>query len=162
MQYSREEALFAASYEGYSPVAVHHPEDPPDVWTLGYGSTYWWDDGAVIPKRVRPGMRTTTDEALKQLGCGLRAAATTVNVSVSFVLTQHEFNACTDLVYNIGPSRWIHSTVRTDLNEGKVVDAALAFEMWRFAGGKELAGLLRRRIAEEQMFNTPDTLNATT
>lgn len=147
MNYSKNAPAFAAGFEGYSPVAVHHPEDPPNVWTMGYGSTYW--DG----KPVTEGMSCTQDEALDQLGTGLAVAARCVDISVQVVLTQDEFDACTDLVYNIGCTRWLRSTVRTRLNTGDYHGAASAFEMWDEAGGKVMAGLLRRRKAEEVLFD---------
>lgn len=147
MDYSSNAPAFAASFEGYSAIATHHPEDPADVWTLGFGSTYW--DGA----RVTQGMSCTRDEALIQLGKGLEVAAKCVDATVHVSLTQGQFDACTDLVYNIGGGRWINSTARTRLNAGDYHGAASAFEMWDRAGGQVMAGLLRRRVAEEAVFN---------
>jgi lysozyme len=147
MDYSSNAPAFAAQFEGYSPAAVHHPEDPADVWTMGFGSTYW--NGA----RVTEGMSCTRDEAFIQLGKGLEGAAKCVAMSVHVPLTQNEFDACTDLVYNIGCSRWMGSTARARLNAGDDHGAATAFEMWDRAGGQVMAGLLRRRKAEEALFN---------
>jgi lysozyme len=150
MDYSKNAPLFAAGFEGYSPVAVHHPEDPPNIWTLGYGSTFW--NG----KPVVEGMTCTNDEALEQLGKGLSVAAQCINASVTVTLTQNEFDACTDFAYNLGCGRWKGSTARARLNAGDYHGAAAAFEMWDRAGGQVMAGLLRRRVAEETLFNTPD------
>lgn len=147
MNYSKNAPAFAASFEGYSPAAVHHPEDPEGVWTLGFGSTYW--DG----KPVAEGMSCTRDEALDQLSTGLAIAAQCVNATIHVALTQNEFDACTDLVYNIGCGRWINSTARARLNTGDYHGAASAFEMWDRAGGQVMSGLLRRRKAEEALFN---------
>lgn len=148
MDYSSNAPAFAASFEGYSSTSVHHPEDPPDVWTMGFGSTYW--NGT----RVVEGMTCTRDEALIQLGKGLEGAAGCVRLSVHVTITQGEFDACTDLVYNIGCGRWMESTARAHLNAGDPHGAASAFEMWDRAGGVEMAGLLRRRKAEEVVFNS--------
>ena len=151
MDYSKNAEEFAASFEGYSPTAVHHQEDPENVWTLGFGSTYW--NGA----RVVEGMTCTRDEALAQLGIGLATAAQCVNGSVTVVLKQPEFDSCTDLTYNIGCERWKGSTARARLNAGDYQGAAEAFLMWDRAGGKVMAGLLRRRTAEEKLFETADS-----
>jgi lysozyme len=151
MDYSKSAPAFAASFEGYSPVSVHHPEDPADIWTLGFGSTYW--DG----KRVVQGMYCTRDEALLQLAKGLEGAAGCASLSIHVAVTQNEFDACTDLIYNIGCARWLDSTARARLNAGDHHGAASAFEMWDRAGGQVMAGLLRRRKAEEVLFNTPDS-----
>lgn len=147
MDYSSNAPAFAASFEGYSPTSVHHPEDPPNVWTMGFGSTYW--DGA----RVVEGMSCTRDEALLQLAKGLENAAGCARLSIHVTVTQGEFDACTDLIYNIGCSRWMDSTARARLNADDHQGAAAAFEMWDKAGGQVMAGLLRRRKAEEAVFN---------
>lgn len=151
MEYSKGAETFAASFEGYSSIAVHHPEDPADVWTMGFGSTYWLVDGKVV--RVVQGMSCTRDEALINLDRGLETASKCVDVSVHVPLTQGEMDACTDLTYNIGCSRWLSSTARAKLNAGDYHGAASAFEMWDRAGGQVMAGLLRRRKAEEVLFN---------
>lgn len=147
MNYSKDAPAFAASFEGFSDVAVHHPEDPPNVWTLGFGSTYW--DG----KPVIEGLTCTRDTALPQLDGGLATAAHCINITVHVTLTQHEFDACVDLVYNIGCTRWLNSTARARLNAGDYSGASIAFEMWDRAGGNVMAGLLRRRKAEEALFD---------
>jgi lysozyme len=147
MDYSKNVPEFAASFEGYSPASVHHPEDPPAVWTMGFGSTYW--NGA----KVTEGMTCTRDEALLQLASGLDSAARCVSLSLHVTVTQGEFDACTDLTYNIGCSRWMNSTARARLNSGDYHGAASAFEMWDRAGGQVMSGLLRRRKAEEVLFN---------
>jgi lysozyme len=152
MTYSKNAPTFAAGFEGYSPISVHHPEDPENTWTLGYGSTYW--NGVAVVE----GMSCTQDEALDQLAKGLGGAAQCVNMSVVVVIDQDIFDACTDLIYNIGCSRWMGSTARARLNAGDYHGAASAFEMWDMAGGHVMAGLLRRRVAEEKLFNTPATI----
>lgn len=156
MRYSRNEIEFAASFEGFSPTAVHHPEDPEHVWTLGFGCTYWWKGGWSTP--VVQGMTTDRDTALLQCGYNLNAAALTANSTVpsTFKWTQNEFDAVTDLIYNIGQGNWIQSTARRKLIAGDLEGAASAFEMWDRAGGQIMAGLLRRRKAEEAVFLTPD------
>lgn len=154
MDYSKNAEEFAASFEGYSPTAVHHTEDPENVWTLGFGSTCWTVDGKA--SRVVEGMSCTRDEALAQLGIGLEAAAQCVRLSVHVTLTQDEMDSLCDFTYNLGCSRWMGSTARARLNAGNYQGAAEAFLMWDRAGGKVMAGLLRRRTAEEKLFETAD------
>jgi lysozyme len=40
-----------------------------------------------------------------------------------------------------------------DLNAGDFAAAAQQFELWDHAGGEVVAGLLRRRMAEMELFN---------
>jgi len=44
------------------------------------------------------------------------------------------------------------STLRMKLNRGEFQNAADEFPKWRMAGGRILAGLVRRRAAEETLF----------
>jgi lysozyme len=151
MDYSKGAETFAAGFEGYSSISVHHPEDPEEVWTMGFGSTYWMVEGKVV--RVVQGMSCTRDEALLNLDRGLESAAACVNVSIHVTVNQNEFDALTDFTYNLGCSRWMGSTARARLNAGDYHGAASAFEMWDRAGGVVMAGILRRRVAEENLFN---------
>lgn len=56
--------------------------------------------------------------------------------------------ASVSLAYNIGTSAFCRSTVSARFRAGNVVGACAAFLSWRFAGGKEVRGLKRRREAE--------------
>jgi len=44
------------------------------------------------------------------------------------------------------------STLLRDLNAGDFAGAAAQFELWDHASGQVVAGLLRRRLAEEKLF----------
>ncbi|MGH1558034.1 glycoside hydrolase family protein [Caulobacter segnis] len=62
------------------------------------------------------------------------------------------------LAYNIGVGEvgggpdFADSSVRRRLIAGDLAGAADAFRMWRFAGGRELPGLVARREAERAVF----------
>jgi lysozyme len=78
-------------------------------------------------------------------------------------LNDNELSALVSLAYNIGTGEeggapdYADSTVRKRLLKGDRRGAAEAFAMWRFAGGKELPGLVRRRKAESDLFLEPVT-----
>ena len=63
--------------------------------------------------------------------------------------TQGEFDALTDFTFNCGRYGFDHSTLLRLVNEDDLPEAAEQFERWDKAGGKVVAGLLRRRLAEE-------------
>ena len=69
-------------------------------------------------------------------------------------LTQPEFDALVDFVLNVGCPAFCNSTMRKRLNESDFTGAAQQFAVWDHAGGKVVAGLLRRREAETQEFDT--------
>lgn len=59
--------------------------------------------------------------------------------------------AAASLSYNIGPAAYSRSTVAKRFSAGNWKAACDAFLMWRFAGGKEVPGLLNRRRAERKL-----------
>jgi len=117
-------------------------QDQVGVWTCGDGHT----------KGVGPS--TTCDDALADQWIieDTQEAANAVNRLVTTPLTQNEFDALVDFVFNLGASAFSKSTMLHYLNAGDHIRAAGQFERWDRAGGKEVAGLFRRRKAEEAMF----------
>ena len=87
------------------------------------------------------------------LGGDVEWAAHAVNMLVDVPLTQAEFDALTDFTFNCGAGRLRDSDVLRLLNAGQPHAAAQALEEYDHAGGKVLAGLLRRRKAEETEFD---------
>lgn len=81
-------------------------------------------------------------------------AANCVNRLVTVTLSQPEFDATCDLVFNIGCGDFAGSTLLKLLNQGDFADAANEFDKWDKAGGQVVAGLLRRREAETQEFQS--------
>jgi len=75
-----------------------------------------------------------------------------VNHIVTSALSQGEFDALVDFTFNLGVGNFRSSTLLSLVNKGDMADAANEFEKWDKAGGVEVAGLLRRRQAEEQEF----------
>lgn len=68
-------------------------------------------------------------------------------------LTDNEFGALVSLAFNIGLGNLGSSTLIKKLNAGAPrTEVAAEFLKWDKAGGKVLAGLTRRRIAERKLF----------
>ena len=67
-------------------------------------------------------------------------------------LTQNEFDTLADFAFNAGCGAFAGSTMLKLLNAGNYAGAAGQFELWDHAAGKVVAGLLRRRDAEEAEF----------
>jgi lysozyme len=71
--------------------------------------------------------------------------------------TENQFSALVSLAYNIGVGALGRpSTVLRMHREGNHAAAAKAFGMWNQGGGKVLAGLVRRRQEEADLYLTPD------
>lgn len=82
----------------------------------------------------------------------LADAEKAVATSVTVQLAQHEFDALVSFTFNLGGGALRKSTLLKKLNAGDRKGAAAEFGRWTKAGGKELAGLVKRRAAERKMF----------
>lgn len=118
-------------------------QDSGGVWTLGYGHT----------AGVTEGMACTQAQAEAWLTQDIQWAVAVVNDLVTVQLTQGEFDALVDFVFNVGSGSFASSTMLRMLDAGNFAGAADQFARWDLAGGQVVAGLLRRRIAEEGEFN---------
>lgn len=122
--------------------AYPDPGTGAEPWTIGWGHT----DG------VHQGMRITAQQAEDFLAADLAQAGRWVSILVKVPLSQGQFDALTDFVFNEGPEHLRNSHLLAFLNAGDVEAAAGQFKFWVMAGGRPLAGLVTRRAAEEQMF----------
>ena len=121
-------------------------QDQNGIWTNGYGNTH-----AVVP-----GIAITQEQADSDLLRNIQWAQDFVNEKVTVQLNQNENNAIVDCVFNIGSGNFEKSTLLKDLNAGNFSKIADDLEMWDRAAGAVCAGLLRRRVADAEEFNTPD------
>lgn len=119
-------------FEGYRAEAYR---DSAGVWTIGYGHTHG----------VRPGQRITRAQAESLLRGDVLEAERYVN-SLGLKLTQGKFDALTDFAYNVGTEALAGSTLLAKIRAGAPTEAVQAeFRRWVYAGGKRLAGLVKRR-----------------
>ncbi len=131
---------------------LHVYYDPNRIPTIGYGSI--WD---LNGNRVTPSTPPITQaQALTLLERELRGALQVVENDVPVALTEHEVEALTDFVFNVGAGNFEHSTLLAKLRAGNYEGAADEFLRWDRAGGVVLAGLARRRAAERALFLKPD------
>ena len=78
-----------------------------------------------------------------------------INYCISIIktaLTENQFSALVSFTFNLGAGALQRSTLRMKLNRGEVQGAADEFPKWLIAGGRILAGLVRRRAAERALF----------
>lgn len=117
---------------------------PAGVWTIGYGHT----------AGVFKGQTITQQHAVKYLIEDLDRCARQVSaICDGIALTQGQFDALTDFVFNLGSANLRKSTLLKYLKAGRptlVIQAE--FLKWCYAGGKKLPGLLKRRQWESERF----------
>jgi len=114
-----------------------------NVWTIGYGHT----------KNVKEGDRISQDQANCFLMQDLYEVEKTINRLVKVKINQNQFDALCSLIFNIGISAFNKSTLLAKLNTGDYVGAAEQFRRWNKVNNVVMAGLVRRRQAEEDLFN---------
>lgn len=142
MEYSKKGLELTESFEGCKLEAY---KDVVGIWTIGYGHT---------GPEVIPGLVIDQATAERFLKIDINSAISCVNSCVSAPITQGEFDALVDFVFNVGCSSFRRSTMLRMLNDGQYADAAKQFGLWAYASGKAVAGLLRRREAEAREFDT--------
>lgn len=113
--------------------------------TIGYGHVIL-DNEKEYLTYVNP------NQARQLLYNDLNRFENAVNNLVKVPLEQHQFDALVSFTFNVGPKNLERSTLLKRLNAGHYSAAAEQFKRWRFAGGKILKGLERRRAAEAAMF----------
>lgn len=143
MQISFNGLQFLKDGEGFRKEAY---KDTGGVWTIGYGTIKW------LGKPVEQGMTITEKEAELALQADLSWAQTAVNKLVKAPLSQNMFDALVSFVYNIGENAFMKSTLLRKLNARDYKGAAQEFLRWKFDNGKEIQGLLNRRIKEKALF----------
>jgi lysozyme len=100
------------------------------------------------------------DQADKWLEEDIQGASYVVNKVVTAPLNQNQFDALVDFVFNLGSGNFQSSTLLKLLNQGDYAGASKEFPKWNegHVPGKGLipiAGLTVRRLAEQQLFDTP-------
>ncbi len=121
-------------------------KDVAGIPTIGYGHRILL--GESFPARL------TQPEAQALLARDVGAAEEAVSILVKVPLTQSQFDALVDFVFNLGSGRLASSTLLRELNARNYAAAAAQILLWNRAGGRENSGLKRRRQAEFRLFTT--------
>jgi len=125
---------------------------PAGVWTIGYGHTS--EAGAPA---VTPGMIISKENAEEILKRDMVQYEDGVRKLVKIGITQGQFDALVSFAYNAGVWRLSESTLLKRINAGRLDEVPAEFMKWTRGGGKELAGLVRRRRAEVKLWRGMDT-----
>ncbi len=135
-------------FEGFRAEAYR---DPVGIWTIGYGTTAAADVG-IAPNA---GMKISKADAEMYLARAIDKFSAQIDPKITAPINENERAAFLSLAYNIGPGAFAKSSALRKFNEGDKTGAANAILLWNKAGGKVLAGLVRRRGAERALFLRP-------
>lgn len=119
------------------------------VPTIGYGATFYETNVRVTMKDPA----ITVQRAEQLLANTLKGFEQRVLSLLTITINQNQFDAIVSFAYNLGTGNLQKSTLLKLINEGNFGAASKEFIKWNKAGGKVLAGLTRRRKAEEELFN---------
>lgn len=144
MDVNQETVDLIKGFEGWRAKAYR---DAVGVLTIGYGHT----TAAGAPE-VKAGMTITLAEGEAILRTDLRKYAKAITEQVKVPLNANQFGALVSWCYNVGPGNTAKSTLIKKLNRGEYGAVPAELMKWTKAGGKQLAGLVRRRKAEGQLF----------
>lgn len=150
------------SFEGKKRILAHEGFrgkpylDTGGVPTIGYGNTYYEDGRKVMlndPVISKERAEELFDIIVKQFEDG-------VNRLVKVPLNQNQFDALVSFAYNVGLDENKNgkaeglgdSSLLRLLNAGDYSGAAKEFPKWNKDNGKVVAGLIRRRKEEQELF----------
>lgn len=119
---------------------------PDDVWTCGWGST----------KGVTEDTEWTQEQADARLLEDLQDAENCVCLATAGTsITDNQYAALVSFVFNCGCRAFKSSTLLVHFLDGREDLAAKEFDRWVKQGHKTLAGLVKRRRSERELFETP-------
>jgi len=116
--------------------------------TIGYGNTFY-ENGV----KVKPGDKITQQRAEELLDVILIKFVQQTNELIKSNVNQNQRDALTDFAYNCGVGNLRSSTLLKLVNANpNDPEIRAQFMRWNKGGGKELAGLTRRRKAEANLY----------
>lgn len=140
MKISERGLEFIKQHEGCKLEAY---QDSVGIWTIGYGHIVG----------VKQDDTCTQEQAEAWLMEDVASISEKcINWMVKVPLTQPEFDALCSFTFNLGCSALRNSTLLKKLNQSDYDGASLEFHKWDHAGGKQIAGLTKRRADEAALF----------
>jgi len=139
-------AGFIAPWEGLRLEPYHDAAGYP---TIGYGRLLSLEKWAPLSKW----QSTTEPEAFEWLLADTRKALLLTQRIVRPAQSSNQWIALTSFTFNLGPTNLRASTLLRKIHQGaSAEEVGNEFLKWRMAGGRILAGLVRRRIAERDLY----------
>jgi len=123
------------------------------VLTIGVGHT---SDAKL---RVTPGLKITKEQSRNLLYHDVAEAEAYVDKLVKVPLNENQYGALVSFTFNLGGGSLKISTLLKKLNAGNYKAIPAELNKWVFDDGVKLKGLVNRRKAEGELWNTPVTVH---
>lgn len=131
-------------FEGFS---LKARPDAKHGWQIGYG--HWC--------KVRMDDLKDLDAAIALLRSDILHVDRVIFDTVRVPMTQNQYDALADWIYNLGSGEWQRSSAITRLNDGCYDQAIHVMREYIHAGGHILPGLIARREAEALLWSSDRT-----
>lgn len=120
-----------------------------DRWTIGYGNTFY-EDG----QPVRKGDKITKERAEELFSNILVKFSDKTELYLERLVSENQFDALVSFSYNVGVGAYKTSTLLREVKKNPENYHAITtqFMRWNKQSGKILNGLVRRRIAEANIY----------
>lgn len=140
MRISEETTNLIKSFEGFRSKPYLCPGG---YKTIGYGHVIDRDDDVNYLSRR---------EAAELLEKDIARAENSVKRHIRAKLTQGQFDALVSFTFNLGSAALQRSTLKQKVNREEHEDVPREFLRWIYAGGVALAGLMKRREMEADIY----------
>ena len=140
MKFNSNGIKLIKDFEGCS---LNSYQDLKGLWTIGYGTT---------GRNIKDGMTWTQEQAEQELEKATECISELVSKFITTELTDNQFSALVCFAYNVGINALSKSNLLKLVNSKHMSLAADEFLKWDKCDGKEIPGLLRRRLAERVLF----------
>jgi len=149
------EGLILQSYDDANDKVIHEGETARGTLTIGYGHT----SAAGSPK-VYPGMKISAVQADQILANDLSKVETTVNRLVKVPVTSNQYSSLGSFHFNTGSLGKATVLKKLNMKDYKgACEALMLYTKGRVEGKLvHMDGLVRRRRAEQALFNKKDNL----
>jgi lysozyme len=123
---------------------------PANVATIGYGTT-------IYPNNVKVQLidnAITEQQATEYLIDHVNKSTNKLNQFIKVELSQCQYDALCDFVYNVGLSAFVNSTLLKVVNNNPndFINIQTNFMKWIYANSKIITGLQNRRKAEYNLY----------
>lgn len=143
-------------FEDFKLKAYPDPKTGAEPWTVGWGAT---------GPDIGPDTVWTQDQADSRLAKNVTEREAMVDGAVTHPMTQGQFDAFVSIIFNVGAgSKWKDgiirlkdgrpSTLLRKFNMGDIAGAEAEWLKWISPGTNVAKGLLRRRMAELELFRS--------
>lgn len=123
---------------------LHAYQDGGGVWTVGYGAT---------GPKIGPGTVWAQEQAEADLAHRLDEVRTALGKLVDIrELNENQIAALVSFIYNVGVHAFAKSTMLGFIQTKNWIAGAKEFPKWNHDNGKEVKGLLKRRLKEAYIF----------